>query len=45
MFVPGGDRIADPAFCARLVEFPRVDHPNTHDTPDLEAALRRTHRR
>ncbi|WP_181804023.1 hypothetical protein [Streptomyces shenzhenensis] len=52
-----GDRISDPAFCARLVDFlataldgadpvfARVDHLNFHDTPDLEAALRRTHRR
>lgn len=52
-----GNRISDPAFCARLVDFlaaaldganpvfARVDHLNFHDTPDLEAALRRTHRR
>jgi hypothetical protein len=53
----GGDRIADPGFCSRLLDFlfaaldgadpafVRVDHLNFHDTPDLEAALRRTHRR
>ncbi|MET7743253.1 hypothetical protein [Streptomyces sp. NPDC005385] len=52
-----GDRIADPDFCARLLDFlahaldganpvfARVDHLNFQDTPDLEAALRRTHRR
>ncbi|MFI7498949.1 hypothetical protein ACIBVL_10585 [Streptomyces sp. NPDC049687] len=52
-----GDRIADPAFCARLLDFlanaldganpvfARVDHLNFQDTPDLEAALRRTHRK
>ncbi|MFJ8631620.1 hypothetical protein [Streptomyces sp. NPDC093568] len=56
-FLPGGDRIADPVFCAGLLDFlataldganpvfARVDHLNVHDTPDLEAALRRTHRR
>ncbi|MGP2438475.1 hypothetical protein [Streptomyces sp. JW3] len=56
-FLPGGDRIADPVFCAGLLDFlataldsanpvfARVDHRNFHDTPDLEAALRRTHRR
>ncbi|MEU8652253.1 hypothetical protein [Streptomyces sp. NPDC048737] len=57
VFLPGGDRIADPLFCAGLLDFlataldganpvfARVDHLNVHDTPDLEAALRRTHRR
>ena len=52
-----GDRIGDPEFCARLVDFlaaaldganpvfARVDYLNFHDTPDLEAALRRTHRK
>ncbi|MFJ4151889.1 hypothetical protein ACIP10_30550 [Streptomyces galbus] len=52
-----GNRISDPAFCARLIDFlaaaldganpvfARVDQLNFHDTPDLEAALRRTHRR
>ncbi|MCI3276574.1 hypothetical protein [Streptomyces cylindrosporus] len=53
----GGDRIADPDFCSRLLDFlaaaldgadpvfARVDHLNVHDTSDLEAALGRTHRR
>lgn len=52
-----GDRIGEPAFCAQLVDFlavalngadpvfARVDHRNFHDTPDLEAALRRSHRK
>ncbi|MFE6333096.1 hypothetical protein ACFVP3_08160 [Streptomyces sp. NPDC057806] len=55
--VRAGDRIGDPEFCARLVDFlaaaldgadpafARVDHLNFHDTPDLEAALRRGHRK
>ncbi|WP_345564630.1 hypothetical protein [Streptomyces plumbiresistens] len=52
-----GDRIGDPEFCARLVDFlgtaldgadpvfARVDHLNFHNTTDLEAALRRPQRR
>ncbi|MHC3470432.1 hypothetical protein ACYF6T_17150 [Streptomyces sp. 7R007] len=55
--VLAGDRIGDPAYCAGLLDFlataldgadpvfARVDHRNFHETPDLEAALRRTHRR
>ncbi|MDW4909414.1 hypothetical protein RB628_29755, partial [Streptomyces sp. ADMS] len=50
-----GERIGDPEFCARLVDFVataldganpvfvRIDHLNFHDTPDLEAVLRRQH--
>ncbi|WP_046731611.1 hypothetical protein [Streptomyces humi] len=57
VFGLGGDRIADPVFCAALPDFlaaaldgagpafARVDLRNFHDTPDLEAALRRTHRK
>ncbi|MGW1540888.1 hypothetical protein ACWCPM_11710 [Streptomyces sp. NPDC002309] len=57
VFLPGGDRIVDPDFCARLVDFlaaaldgadpvfARVDYLNFHDKPDLEAALRRSHRK
>ncbi|MFC8242444.1 hypothetical protein [Streptomyces chartreusis] len=52
-----GERIGDPDFCARLVDFlaaaldgadpvfARVDYLNFHDKPDLEAALRRSHRK
>lgn len=52
-----GDRIADPAFCARLLDFlataldganpvfARVDHLNFRDTTDLEAVLRRAQRK
>ncbi|MDW4910961.1 hypothetical protein RB628_38005, partial [Streptomyces sp. ADMS] len=56
-FLPGGDRIADSVFCAGLLDFlataldganpvfARVDHFNVHDKPDLEVALRRSHRK
>ncbi|MEU9381478.1 hypothetical protein AB0D38_11000 [Streptomyces sp. NPDC048279] len=57
VFLPGGDRIVDPDFCARLFDFlavaldgadpvfARVDYLNFHDKPDLEVALRRDHRK
>jgi len=56
-FLPGGDLIADPVFCAGLLDFvatalhganpvfARVDHLNVHDKPDLEVALRRSRRK
>ncbi|MFC8075080.1 hypothetical protein ACFUN8_06035 [Streptomyces sp. NPDC057307] len=52
-----GDRIADPGFCAGLVDFlaealdganpafARVDHLNSHESTDLEATLRRARRK